>query len=418
MSLNTLPEELLLRILELTKEVDPVPDTRNFESPQCPPSLVHLAHTCRRLNRLATPFAYEELNSQRRHVERFVGTITANPRLGALVKHVYWECRDKDNYDDMSVLDRQQSFARVRAWLWSLERDPEWVSQFKSLVARKEELGACLRRVPRVERLEVVDFFGGDEEEVHWLDVGRAGNKFGWLGEFRLVVSKLHVRTLLPVLQLPAMRRLELSGMAVIDVDGMQETPLDDPTDRETHVWGVPAHSSPIEHLHIKHSGLDSEVTCNLLRLFAHLSSFEHHSIDDTTSKAPNYPLIIHSLSHHASSLKSLTLYDTLDLTSPSRPLLPSLSHFTSLTHISIPYTSLFDLSRENLDPAWTDVLPQGVEKLVFLFAEEYYERDERDSRYARGFAALAEGKKAGAWPGLKEVEIEVSSEWREAGRS
>lgn len=402
MSLYALPDELLLRILELVQEVDPVIQSSGT---QCSTSLINLLHTSRRLNRLATPFAYEDLNSQRNHLSRFIDAITKTPKLGGLVKNIYWECRDYEDYDGMTMLARQDTFSRVGGWLESLEHDPQWVEQFPDLLAKKRKLAACLKVVPNLERLSVVDFFGGDDE-VHWLGAGWGGNPFERLGTMNIRVSKLHFRNLAPVFKLRSMRRLELSGMAVIAADETVQSAED-----ENSTWGLPRHASPIEHLHIKHSCLPSPTISSLLHLPKRLRSFELHSIGRSP---PDYTPITSALSHHTPYLHTLTLYDTSPSPPPTQtPLLSSLSTFSLLTHLALPFPYLFS-RKGSVDPSAVRGLPETVASLGLAFMETEFEHEEGwRNQFTEGLVVVAESKRAGFLGGLREVVVDGSTIWQ-----
>lgn len=443
-SLQNLPNELTLRIIEAVIDIDPP------KKILCSPSLYNIALASRHLNTLATPFMYsclrvtgEEVRvrgirdklATRGETKIFLGTIISSPRLGGLVKHVRWRCIFKktvqDHYYEGNVEDRVRKLTSAHGWLKSLNNYLEGGVQvedkaiFPYLVTKSQQrLAQIIAATPNIESLRVVDAYG-KREYVHWIDSIRFRNPeaFMCLKSVSIRVSVIHKAHLMAIIMLPNMNDLELSGLLDIRSEEPPSTPNGNEQDT-AKPSATPSSTSKITILQLKYCGLPTPTVAKLFPLFDHLTQFRHDflhsqfsSWKDTAPKADTAQLIS-ALSLHAQTLKSLTLYDGIELRNnwdaplDVRPdLLPTLKHFKYLAHLRLPYTYLFSY-REPINLEWVNILPPSIETLTLQFAEtgSAHPVDLDQGYFDAGFEALAASKVNGRLPLLARVRIDPSS--------
>ena len=350
-SLETLPEELLLCIIEhASQHVRAANPWRNVS--RVSPTILNLCRTNRRFNRLAIPYLYREFSfSLVENPELFVNVIARSPELADYVHHVGWSINPSHYNTRANEFVLPQKLKEMES---PHPRELGRVLQEEKLDWHHDQyLAGFLMLTPNVASLSVIDTFPfkGDHPR-------------SWMETIRLCVPHTfhHLRSvtvdgyrsvlgIVPLFLLPSMRTLR-----IVDVT---ERARPDPEhtnflvsqgvyrQRVNALVGV----SNIETLQLARCCLDSRLVEWLLTLCAALKVFQHdfHHLQnygnedrpETAHIELCYDKIAKGLERHVASLEYLELDHQHGRYNYRGDTLGSLDHFLALKTLRVPPTAL-----------------------------------------------------------------------------
>ncbi|KAF2624804.1 hypothetical protein BU25DRAFT_413343 [Macroventuria anomochaeta] len=295
-SLDTLPEELILTIMDFLDDIQP---------------LLALNATTHRLHRLTLSRLYNRFPG--RNSELFLRTISHSPQLAKYTKSTVWH-QERKTVPRIDMLEKRHVVTRLNQL--AVPHGTDLAEQFAKFGKSDDYwyMEVLLLFMPNLESVEVRESWLWDDHH-YWFK--SASPFFNPLCESRLksatLYGPLRIENVVPLLTIPSLRRLKCSQVVVMRREGFK-----------VFQWGVwpvervlPEGASNLEHLALEESCIDLENLMPIMSGIKALKSFAYeHMPNDLADEASrvdhiNSAALSSCLKTQRASLEYIRIRDT-----------------------------------------------------------------------------------------------------------
>jgi hypothetical protein len=397
-SLSSLPEELILEILDIFLET--IYCTSQVRT------LYSLCLTSRQLYRLSKPYLYSYVDNRLVEPRKLLRTLILEPQMTERVRNLQWyddhgnvmSCwKHKDKKYALTHTERRELCKKVEE-LGLV--NPRMYSRGFQMQRPKDHLAALLLLCPNIRSLDVCDtnvccYPRGYHAAPPWIrllgEVGFGDSQvlsehFQHLHAIRIRLGPIRLLHIPPILNIRSLRTLMLED--VYQPDTINKWMWD---------FAVSPRTSPLENLYVENSYIDSKSLAQIigsvkaLRLFCFdfNNSFLNglHTMYDEMDPELHYPTVAMALLQHKDTLEQLSISDNADpelneIFDTNTGSLGSLRdlHKVRVLDVDIECFGGIDVDYDEVDgtvstttrPAMlADNLPSGLEQLEINLGEE-----------------------------------------------
>lgn len=375
-SINDLPDELLLGILDYLPGID----LENFQLP----SLLNLSRANRRFHALVIEELYATYNSFFAEPYQFLRTVISNAHLASRVRHVDFTCGKWAHRERKRYTPNAQDKKVIKEGLRALGI-PDWKTWATVCNTADIELDvlhtAILMQTSQVSSITIHDDLAGSyrgskvPKWVNLLSRANVGTSLGHMHRFenlsslRVEVAQSSVTTLAPIFRIPSLRKLSIKGLV--------EDNAGDRRMEQNLQQLLPPRCNHLDELHLEHSFLQNDVLAVIVRSARRMNIFKYELVLEGVGFPPPQALgpakLVEALASQKTSLERLSFSNgegTEEIYPNIFDLYDGLQEFEMLEFLSCPLGTIANQQQSGVEMSLPQLLPPSLTTLHITVRE------------------------------------------------